>query len=62
MLIPKGFIQASKAEKEYGIYQGALRQDITRLRRIKASECVKVAGSWFVSRKAVERIYKDKKK
>ncbi len=61
MQIPENFILAANAEREYGLYAGAIRQDITRLKRIKPDECAKVAGAWFVDRAAVERIHGNKK-
>jgi len=57
MNIPENYILASTAEKEYGLYAGAVRQAIFR-KRIKENECIKIAGRWFVSRSAVERVYK----
>jgi hypothetical protein len=57
MQIPENYILASDAEREYGLYAGAVRQAIFR-KRIKENECIKIAGRWFVSRSAVERVYK----
>lgn len=58
MQIPENYILAADAEREYGLYAGAIRQHITRLKTINQDECMKVAGAWFVSRNAVERIIK----
>jgi len=55
-MIPENYIPSSTAEKEYGLYSGAIRKDIQR-KRIKEEECVKIAGIWFVDRAAVERVY-----
>ena len=60
MNIPENYILASDAEREYGLYAGAIRQAIFR-KRIKENECIKVAGRWFVSRSAVERVYKKRR-
>lgn len=51
------FISSSLAEKEYGLYPGAIRQAIFK-GRIKKSECMKIANAWFVDRAAVERAFK----
>ena len=60
MNIPENYILASDAEREYGLYAGAIRQAIFR-KRIKENECTKIAGRWFVSRSAVERVYKKRR-
>lgn len=56
-MIPYNYIAAGDAEREYGLYAGAIRQSIFR-GRIKDEERVKIAGRWFVSREAVERLFK----
>ena len=58
--IPNDYILASDAEREYGLYAGAIRQAIHR-KRIKPEECVKLGGIWFVDRRAIERLWKTKR-